>query len=272
MSSALSISDSVSVEDQGRSFQGYKEGKYVLPNDGAGYATHHELDMSTYAKRGIQHEQDRLDFLHALWLLLMKGALSWAPISRAPARVLDLGTGTGIWANQFAEKHPETEVIGIDLSLIQPPADRTPPNCKFFRKDAEEPWNFDSVSDVRKFDLIHLRNMSFHLADPKAVMGKVFQNLAPGGWIEFQEWSLWGLVGADNSMDERLRHSAMMRSQEMLAEGAARIGCDAKLVPRLKEWLDDRRCRGETNLVPQQPMTLESGRQVDREAYAEKCA
>ncbi|KAK8122128.1 hypothetical protein PG984_010798 [Apiospora sp. TS-2023a] len=167
----------------------------------------------------------------------MKGALSWAPLSPAPTRVLDLGTGTGIWANQFAEKHPETEVIGIDLSLIQPPADRIPPNCKFFRKDAEEPCNFDSFSDGVTFDLIHLRNMSFHLADPKAIVGKVFQNLAPGGWIEFQEWSPWGLVGADNSMDERLRHSAMMRSQEMFAEGAARIGRDAKLVPRLKEWL-----------------------------------
>lgn len=167
----------------------------------------------------------------------MKGALSWAPLARVPARVLDLGTGTGIWANQFAEKHPEAEVMGIDLSLIQPPVDQIPPNCKFFRKDAEEPWNFGSASELVMFDLIHLRNMATCFEDPKAIVGKAFQNLAPGGWVEYQEWSPWGLYGADESMDERLRHSAMMRYQEIVAEGAARIGRDVKLVPRLKEWL-----------------------------------
>jgi methylase of polypeptide subunit release factors len=33
--------------------------------------------------------------------------------------VLDIGTGTGIWAIDFADEHPEAEVIGTDLSPIQ---------------------------------------------------------------------------------------------------------------------------------------------------------
>lgn len=33
---------------------------------------------------------------------------------------LDIGTGTGIWAIDFADEHPETTVIGTDLSPIQP--------------------------------------------------------------------------------------------------------------------------------------------------------
>lgn len=35
-------------------------------------------------------------------------------------RVLDLGTGTGIWAIDYADEHPEAKVIGVDLSPIQP--------------------------------------------------------------------------------------------------------------------------------------------------------
>jgi ubiquinone/menaquinone biosynthesis C-methylase UbiE len=38
-----------------------------------------------------------------------------APIT-TPNRVLDLGTGTGIWCIDFADEHPEADVKGIDLS------------------------------------------------------------------------------------------------------------------------------------------------------------
>lgn len=61
--------------------------------------------------------------------------------------------GTGIWALQFAEKHPGSNVIATDLSLIQP--DLGLPNCKFFREDTEkDEWIFDV-----DFDYIHLRAM-----------------------------------------------------------------------------------------------------------------
>ena len=34
--------------------------------------------------------------------------------------IVDVGTGTGIWAMDFADAHPESQVLGIDLSPIQP--------------------------------------------------------------------------------------------------------------------------------------------------------
>lgn len=43
-----------------------------------------------------------MDLVHHLYRLLAGGQLYFAPIDN-PQRVLDLGTGTGIWAMDFAE-------------------------------------------------------------------------------------------------------------------------------------------------------------------------
>ena len=47
-------------------------------------------------------EQDRLDLYHHIFLLLLGGRLHSAPLEN-PQKVLDVGTGTGIWAIDFAE-------------------------------------------------------------------------------------------------------------------------------------------------------------------------
>lgn len=66
-------------------------------------------------------EQERLDIHHELMLLIAGNELYKAPIKKgAHHKVLDLGTGTGIWAIDYATAHPEAEVIGLDLSPIQP--------------------------------------------------------------------------------------------------------------------------------------------------------
>ena len=40
---------------------------------------------------------------HAMMTCLMNNRLFWSPINPNPLKVLDLGTGTGIWAIDFAE-------------------------------------------------------------------------------------------------------------------------------------------------------------------------
>lgn len=48
---------------------------------------------------------------HHLWAL--DRALEGVP---PPRRILDLGTGTGVVATALAERYPEAEVVGVDLS------------------------------------------------------------------------------------------------------------------------------------------------------------
>lgn len=62
---------------------------------------------------------NRLDLYHEIYLVAWNDNLHEAPLT-TPHRILDIGTGTGIWAIDMADKYPMAEVIGTDLSPIQP--------------------------------------------------------------------------------------------------------------------------------------------------------
>ena len=60
-------------------------------------------------------EQDRLDLNHHLCLMLLEDELHHAPLADdRPLRILDVGTGTGIWAMDMGDKFPSAEVVGSD--------------------------------------------------------------------------------------------------------------------------------------------------------------
>jgi len=95
-------------------------------------------------------QRDRLDLQHHLFSLTFNGKLFTCPVveEKQIHRVLDVGTGTGIWAIDFADEHLESQVLAIDLSPIQPSF--IPPNVTFQIDDLEEPWTFSN-----KFDFIY---------------------------------------------------------------------------------------------------------------------
>jgi ubiquinone/menaquinone biosynthesis C-methylase UbiE len=45
----------------------------------------------------------RLDILHHTYLVMMDDELTLAPIDPNPRKILDVGTGTGIWAIDMGE-------------------------------------------------------------------------------------------------------------------------------------------------------------------------
>lgn len=165
---SATISSSVReyVYENDRRYHAYREGKYLLPND--------------------EPEQDRLDLHHHIFQLMLGGRLHRAPLPADVGRVLDYGTGTGIWALDFADEFPHAEVIGTDLSPIQP--DWVPPNCKFYVDDIESEWTF---GPDQALDYIHGRSMCGSIGDPPALYASAYQHLNPGGWMEIQDFEAW---------------------------------------------------------------------------------
>jgi SAM-dependent methyltransferase len=134
-----------------------------------------------YAFPNDEAEADRLDMQHAMMSHLLGDVLFWAPIGKEPSNVLDLGTGTGIWAIDFADMFPSAEVIGTDLSAIQP--SWLPPNLSFHIDDAEADWTWKPAS----FDYIHNRNFVCAIRDWPKLINQTFEFLKPGGWCEWHE-------------------------------------------------------------------------------------
>ena len=65
--------------------------------------TYHSFGDSLYWGPNDQEALDKLDFGNSLFLETLDGKLHLAPVTTNIAKTLDLGTGTGIWAIEFAD-------------------------------------------------------------------------------------------------------------------------------------------------------------------------
>ncbi|KAN0088992.1 S-adenosyl-L-methionine-dependent methyltransferase [Hyaloscypha variabilis] len=195
LSSTASIASSIfkfRVEN-GRTYNGYGDRTYFMPND--------------------EIERDRLDLQHHLFQLMFGGKIFTAPIDRTKLhRVLDVGTGTGIWAIDMGDAYPEAEVYGVDVSPIQPQF--TPPNVKFEIDDLEKPWTFSEG-----FDFIFSRMITGSFANWKEYIFRCFEFTNPGGYLELQDICL--PIHCD---DDTLKGTNLEKYGELLLEGSVKLG------------------------------------------------
>ncbi|KAF5247073.1 hypothetical protein FAUST_925 [Fusarium austroamericanum] len=129
----------------GRRFHAYGDGTYWGANDDRQQEAE-DLMQVTISTSHIQH----------------------SPIGENPQNILDVGCGTGIWAinSDMADLHPSAEVVGVDLSPIQP--NFVPLNCRFEVDDINKEWTYPD----NKFDFIHLRYMTGTVPNWKDLLQK----------------------------------------------------------------------------------------------------
>ncbi|KAK6206806.1 TAM domain methyltransferase [Colletotrichum tabaci] len=195
-------------EEYGRRYHAYRAGSYQFPND--------------------EREMDRLDLNHSL-IARTIGKLFLAPIEQDKThRILDVGTGTGIWAIEVGDEFPNAEVVGIDLSAIQPAF--VPPNVKFEIDDAESSW----VGDA-KYDFIFSRYLALSIADWPKLVRNIYTTLNANGWAEFQDYSLL-FDSDDGSLTD---DHETMKWEKKGNEIADMIGRDFNPGPKLYNWVKE---------------------------------
>ncbi|KAG6071979.1 hypothetical protein E4U16_005730 [Claviceps sp. LM84 group G4] len=165
-SSTTSITSSILEYRQlhGRTYHSDKfTGNYLYPND--------------------DQQLESMELGHHYLMILLDDQLLLAPLEREKInRVIDIGTGSGIWAIEFADQFPNASVIGTDLSPCQP--QWVPPNLCFEIDDASLEWTWKE----NHFDFIHIRYIVGGIQDWTALFKEAYRCCARGGWVESVEY------------------------------------------------------------------------------------
>ncbi|KAL9050345.1 MAG: hypothetical protein Q9162_006696 [Coniocarpon cinnabarinum] len=150
-------------------------------------------DRASFAKQ----EKVRMDMLHTILLEARRNELHRAPVQNdKDFRILDLGTGTGIWAIDMAEM-PDNLRFNVGIDYLNP-------------------WSFGLDS----WNLIHLRQALGSVQSWPNLYQKIFSHLKPGvGYIEQIEVDLEPRCD-DGTMPE----APLKQWYEYLKDATSRVG------------------------------------------------
>ena len=178
----------------------------------------------------IDTESARLVNQHQLWLKTFNGRLHTCPTSDKVKKVLDVGTGNGVWAIDYAMAHPEVKVYGFDISA--PQTSNAPLNCKFFERDAEHDWE-EFISGCGPFDIIHCRHLGTAIRKWPRLFAHAWNDMASEGWIEISDFTF----EIHSANDHSEKDSALIKGYEYMPEICMNFGVDVMAYKNFKELL-----------------------------------
>lgn len=194
---------------------------------------------------GDPPEIERLNGQHQL-IREAKGKLHYAPL-RNPRWILDVASGTGIWADEMAQRFARSAiVIGLDKNAeydAYARAHRHHPfaaNYLFVRADCLHPFPFAA----NQFDYTHSRLVAPFLpwSSWPAYLAEMARVTRPGGWVECVESPLPQCEGPG--------YQAMCRAAEAISQ---QVTGGYNPAPHLLTWMQ------QAGLAQVQEQVLEIG-------------
>ena len=188
----------------------------------------------TYRAPRVQAEYDRLSTQHELVKGLMGGKLVASPVDAKSSniRILDSGTGQGVWIIDLAKVAAPTAVlIGTDIAPQHfAPAACLPGNVKLAVHSIYDAWPADWIGS---FDLVHQRFVLGTCTEDAAAAAAVrglFSCVRRGGWIELHEGNM-------HVIREGPRHKAFMRFRDMIVHSWCTIRQQTAPGTKIAAWL-----------------------------------
>ena len=121
-------------------------------------------------------------------------------------------------SRDFADANPRSQVIGVDVSPIQPRW--VPPNVEFEVDDITQEWTWQPGN----FDFIYIRGLIGSIKDWKKLYREAYKCCKPGGWIESCELDLT-ICSDDGSVRDGMALVALSRC---VKEAGRRMGRSSK--------------------------------------------
>ncbi|KAJ7062482.1 S-adenosyl-L-methionine-dependent methyltransferase [Mycena amicta] len=139
---------------------------------------------------GFPSEEQRLDGFHSALVRYLGGKPYLAPLEGiTPRRVLELGSGSGAWANDIAIRFPDAEVVAVDAA--EPQGTRIfAPNVTFQKIDLTKQWPFEDG----QYDVVHARLLLMHLPHGAEIARRAAPLVKPGGYLLIEDLDFRTLV------------------------------------------------------------------------------
>ena len=110
-----------------------------------------------------------------------------------PARILDIGCGSGGNASLIKDRYPSSEIVGVTYSAKE---------AELARSHMTRVWVFDLESDIptelldQRFDVLICSHILEHLRDPALILARLIKMLRVGGQV---------LIAVPNVLSWRMR-------------------------------------------------------------------
>ena len=167
----------------------------------------------------------------------MHGKINHAPLHN-PAKILDVGCGTGIVCRQIAQDYPTATVYGIDISNV-PPFPDTPTNVEYITGDIKQ---LVESGDPRfkggSFDYVFQRLLICGMTNWPGYIGQMVQLLRPGGYLEIQDYDYrWYKEGPSEGSEQVI--GSDWKWTYPLRRGASQLGLDLDIGSNAKQYMEN---------------------------------